>query len=82
MNYNESSQLVLDAAALRAQGKHDQCIKLLEDNLSQIDSDARLIALIQLFGAALGKGNDALARQTAREIAKVDPELPSIQSYL
>jgi hypothetical protein len=82
MNHEESRKVILTATALRAQKRFDECIKLIQDNLPQIDPDVRLVALIQIFGAARGKGDETVARQTAREIAKTDPELPSIQSYL
>ncbi len=82
MNYEDSKKLIHDAMFLREEGKYDDCIKLMQDNLPEIDADARLIALIQIFGAARNKSDDALARQTAQDIAKTDPELPSIKSYL
>ena len=82
MNYQKSCKLIHDAMFHREQREYDECIKLMQDNLSQIDPDVRLLALIQIFGAAQGKSDDRLARQMALEISRTDPELPSIQGYL
>lgn len=82
MNETESRKLILEATALRAQGQYDDCIKLMLDNLSDIDPDVQLIALIEIFNAARDKPDAALTHQMAREIAKTEPHLPSIQEFL
>ncbi len=82
MDYQESTKIIHNAMFHRERGRFDECIKLMQDNLSAIEPDLRLVALIQIFGAARGKHDETLARQTAGEIAKTDPELPSIKSYL
>jgi hypothetical protein len=82
MNNEESRKVILTATSLRAQKQYDQCIKLMLDNLPQIDPDVRMNAWMEIFGAAKEKGDSELARRAAREIARDDPGLPSVQDYL
>jgi hypothetical protein len=82
MNHKKSRQVILKATSFRAQEQYDQCIKLIMDNLPQIDPDVQMNAWLEIFRAATEKGDDVLARRAAREVARHHPGLPAIQDYL
>jgi len=82
MNFQESKKLVLDANILRAREKWDECIQLVQGNLSQIHPCAQLSAWLEIFSAARRKGDLVTARRAAQEIRNLRHDLPSIQGYL
>lgn len=75
-------QLANQAATLRKQRQFQEAIDLVEAYFPTLDPDLRIVALMQMFYAAVEAGFDEKARAVANQIAKDEPKLPSIQSYL
>ena len=82
MTTEESRNIILQAAALNARGKHWDALELVHLNLPQFDPALRFDGLKELFQAALGIGDKRLAVTVAEEIAQEFPDMPSIQDYL
>lgn len=74
--------IVRQAAVLRAQGKFDDAIDLIERQLGALDDVSRIPGLLQAYYAAKQGGFSEKAKQLARLIAKEEPRLPSIQDDL
>ena len=77
-----SKEIVYQAAVLLGQRKYKEAVQLVESSASALDDDTRVPALLQAFYAAREGGLNAEAKRLARAIAKEDPDLPSIQSFL
>lgn len=76
------SNIVTEAAALRGARRFQEAMDLVDTNIHTVHEDIRVVALQQAFLAASEAGNTARAREYAREIARTDPGLPSIQDFL
>ena len=74
--------IIQQSAALRGQGKFDEAINLIETNINSIDPDIQLNAYLEAFKAAKEKGDASQTKKYALLVAKEDPNVPSIQSYL
>lgn len=74
--------IIKQSAALRGQGKFDEAIEIIEENIAVIDDDIMINALLEAFRAAEEKGDLELTRKYALLIAQVDPDVPSVQIYL
>lgn len=77
-----NENVIAQSAALRAQGKYDEAVSVVESALHQLDDETRLVALMQAFYAARDGNREMKARELARRISAIEPETPSIQSYL
>lgn len=75
-------QLIRKAAAMRGNRHYQDAINEIESNRAAFDDITMLPALIQAFYAAKELGDDDQARKYAREISILEPELPSIQSFI
>ena len=82
LSLDQTRSVILNATALRAQGRHDDAIALIQANIAQMQPDLVFNANKEIFSAAIAKGDEALARVTARKLAAEFPDLPSIQKYL
>ena len=78
----ETRNVILTATTLNARKQHKEAIALIRQSLNWIDQDLRYNALKEIFNAALALDDMVLVKLTAREIAKEDPDMPSIQEYL
>lgn len=76
------TQVVHQAAALRGQRQFQEAIDLVEKHYPNLDPNLRIVALIQAFHAAQEAELFEKAKLLAHQIAKEEPGLPSIQSYL
>lgn len=76
--------IINKSAALRGKGQFDEAIQLIEESLGNgdIDPDITCMAYIEIFYAAKESGNNEKAAAAAKEIAKEDPDLPSIQDFI
>jgi hypothetical protein len=70
------------AAMLRGAKQFQDAISLIESNLSQLDCDTIVPALLQAFYAATEMKDNGKAMLFAMAIASKEPEMPSIQEYL
>ncbi len=68
-------QLILVSAALRGVDKFQEAVVLVESNIPELDKDC-------LFNVYKGMGNEYKATEYAKKIAKMEPDLPSIELYL
>ena len=73
----EFRALVVRAAELRGGGDFAGAIALVESKLGELESDCMENAYQQCFYAA-----HEAATAYAKKLAKLDPNLPSIQAYL
>ncbi len=73
---------VLTSAALRGQGKFAEAIAEIEDNIKSFDEVMMVPALLQALYAAKAAGNVKKSRELARQLAKHDPDIPSIKEFL
>lgn len=78
----QGEEIVLKSTALRGMFKFDEAIELIASNIDKIHPDIHLNAWREAFLAACEKGDNTQAKKYALEIARHDPNLPSIQSYL
>jgi len=70
------------SAALRGLRKFSDAIAEIENNLHLFDDITIVPALLQAFYAAHEAGDVSKAKGLACEIAKRDPNIPSIKTYL
>lgn len=77
-----SEQIIQRAAALRGQGNFQEAIQLIESNLGEFNEITKLPALLQGFYAAQEGSDTSKAKSFAKLIQAIDPNVPSIQSYL
>ncbi|WP_065331148.1 hypothetical protein [Tritonibacter mobilis] len=77
-----TKQHILKSAALRGQRKFDDAISEIENNRSSFDDISLLPALLQAFYAAHEAGDKQAAQIYAEQIKTIEPDVPSIQSYL
>lgn len=82
MTKEPGEDIIRQSAALRGQGKFDEAIEIVRQNMDQISQIIRFNALNEIFQAAREKGDATLAKDMAREMAKEYPDFPSIQPYL
>lgn len=78
----QGANIIRQSAALRGQGLFQQAIDLVKANIDNLDPTIRLIGWLECFMAAKEMGDAGQATFFARECAKEDPEIPSIQAYL
>lgn len=78
----ELSDLLGRCAVLRGQGRVQQAIELVEPRLGDMDQDAKQAALLQLIYAANELGDKEQCREFAEQLAKIDPEIPSVKRVL
>ncbi len=76
------SDIILDAAALRANGNYQAAIDYIEANIERVDSDIRVNAYLEAFRAAVALRQNEKARDYAAKIAQKEPNLPSIQDWI
>jgi hypothetical protein len=77
-----SRDTVLKSSALRGQGRYDESIKNILENIAGITDDAATMgAYRELLFAAEAKGDEILARSAANKLRAIEPDLPSIQKY-
>ena len=73
---------VTASAALRGEGKFSEAIAEIEDNIKSFDDVMIVPALLQAVYAAKEAGDKKRARELAQQLAKHDPDLPSIREFL
>jgi len=78
----EFFQLLGNCAVLRGRGRFDQAIALVEPQLSNMEKAAQVDALLQLLYAAHEAGYKDKTLHFAQELAKLDPEIPSVKKVL
>jgi hypothetical protein len=78
----QGDEFVLESAVLRARGKYDEAILMIENNITSVDPDVEIVAWLMAFYAAADKGDRALAARYARKVANLDPNVPSIRDFL
>ena len=76
------ADLTQRVAALRDAGQFGEAVALFKQNAASVSGDERRTAMIQAFHAAREAHLHGEARELAHEIAKEEPDLPSIQEYL
>lgn len=81
---NLEEKLIYESAELRAKGKFNEAIQLIEESLDNgdISPEMTLNAHLEIFYAAREDGNEEKAATVAKEIAKEDPNVPSIQDFI
>lgn len=78
----QGEEIIKQSAALRGQGQLDAAIKLIEENINSFDPDILANAWLEAFYAAKEKGDAELTKKYAKEVAKEEPALPTIQGFL
>ena len=78
----QGEEIIKQSALLRGQRQFDEAIRLIDSNIDAFDPSIRLNAWLEAFYAAKEKGDEALTRKYAKEVANEEPTLPSIQGYL
>jgi thioesterase domain-containing protein len=75
-------ETVLQAAQLRAQGKHAEALALVDATLPTLAEQERFMLMLQGLYAAEEAAEPAKARAFAQELAAMEPNLVSIQPYV
>jgi hypothetical protein len=78
----EHMENVLQAAQLRAKGKHDEALALVDATLPTLPDQERFLLMLQGLYAAEEAANAEKAHAYARELAELEPNLVSIQPYV
>lgn len=69
-------------AILRGQGRFSEAVAEIENNRASFDEITLVPALLQALYAAQEAGDSEKARALAMEIAKHDPNIPTVRKYL
>jgi len=75
-------QLIRKAAAMRGNGNYQDAINEIDGNRTAFDTVTLVPALLQAFYAAQQLGDTDQATALAKELASLEPMLPSIQRFL
>lgn len=75
-------ELLGECIVLRGQYLFDEAIELVEPQLGNMEQDAREAALLQLLYIAAEAGYGKKTRVFAKELAKIDPEIPAVKKIL
>ncbi len=75
-------QLIRKAAAMRGNGHLQDAINEINNNRTAFDDITLVPALLQAFYAAKELDDTAQATTFAKELAALEPDIPSIQDYL
>lgn len=78
----ELYQLLGQCAVLRGRGRFDEAIALVEPQLGSMEQAAQEVALLQLLYAANEAGYRDKTIHFAQELAKLEPEIPSVKKVL
>ena len=78
----ELYQLLGQCAVLRGRGQFSEAIALVEPRLKDMEQSAKEIALLQLIYAANEGGNIDRCHNFAKQLASLDPEIPSVKKVL
>ena len=78
----ELYELLGECAVLRGQRKFFEAIELVEPRLAEMGQTAQETALLQLIYAATEGGFDDRRLEFARELAKLNPEIPTVKKVL
>lgn len=73
---------IKQSAALRGKRDFAAAIEEIENNIDKFDDTSILPALLQAFYAAHESGDTAKAKELAQKIFALDPNIPSIASYI
>ena len=75
-------EAILQAAQLRAKGKHDEALALVDATLPTLADQERFMLMLQGLYAAEEAANRDKARRYAQELAAIEPNLVSVQPYV
>jgi hypothetical protein len=70
------------SAMLRGQSRFAEAVAEIENNIATFDEVTIVPALLQALYAAHEGGNPDKARALAQQLAKYDPNIPSVKKYL
>ncbi len=82
LDSSELKILLGTVAILRGKGQFTEAIDLLEPKLNDIDNDGKVMALLQLVYVANDAGLNDKTLEFAKQLAKLDPEIPSVKKVL
>ncbi|RPI19512.1 MAG: hypothetical protein EHM58_01510 [Ignavibacteriae bacterium] len=82
MNFEESRLIYLQGVEQIAIGNYKAGIKILEDNLSELDPDILVVVYAEIAKAAVEDNDIVKARQYATLALSIEPELPSARKIL
>ena len=75
----EFRDLMGQSAIQRELGSYEVAAKVLEGMMELFDQPANELALLQLIYVYADAGDAAMCRKYAEELAKCDPEIPSVK---
>jgi hypothetical protein len=78
----ELRQLLGQCVVLQGKGLFSEAIALVEPRLEDMEQAAKEVSLLQLIYAANEGGYKDRCLHFAQELAKLDPELPSVKKVL
>ncbi len=82
MREDQFENLIHESARLRGLGKFQEAISLVKSKLSELENDFYLNAYKEIFSAYVELGDRSKASEYAQKLYLIEPEMPSIQSYL
>jgi len=74
--------LIKRSAQLRGQRDFAAAIDLIESRVAEFDPDCLLNAYMECFYAAREAGMKDKAREYAKLLAAIDPNIPSVEAFL
>lgn len=77
-----TKNVVLQSAEYRAKKLYKEAVEVVESNLSSLNDETRLPALLNAFYSAKEAGNIDKAKEIASLIYNEDPNIPSIKDFL
>lgn len=78
----ELLQLLGQCAVFRGKGLFSEAIALVEPHIDDMEQEAKVVSLLQLIYAANEGGYKDRCLHFAQELAKLDPEVPSVKKVL
>ena len=77
-----ASRIILEAVTLRAWGKYEEAINLIENNIGLFDEAEIVPARLEAIYSALAAQMQETAIRHAAELAKYEPDLPVVKEVL
>lgn len=82
LDSDELRMILGTAAILRGKGQFENAENLLAGRINEMSDDAKEAAYLQLIYCAIEWGNPEKAKEYATELAKYDPDIPTVRKVL
>ena len=82
LDSDELRMLLGTAAVLRGKGQFEDADKLLSGKIDEVSDEAKQVVYLQLIYSAIEWNKPDKAKEYATELAKYDPDIPTVKKVL